>query len=141
MADPKTEENKLRPSQEAIDNCTKGLVEKFEGPVRGIEESLKVINNRQSQIEDKLTAENEKFDKVAEEYKLDAMIQKTRLYRDKLNSLQKEMVSLSERSVSMKSRAMKLQDAKQAEALRREAKRQQDHEREEALTAKPVFKK
>ncbi len=134
-------QKQFRPRQEAIDKCTGGLVEKFEGPVRGIEESMKVINNRQSQLVDKLTAENERFETVEEECKLDNMVQKTKLYRDKLASLQKEMVSLSERSAQMRNRAMKLQEAKQAEALKREQRRQNEQEREEALVAKPAFKK
>lgn len=40
----------------------------------------------------------------------------------------------------MKSRALKLQEAKQKEALKRELKRQDDFDREEALVAKPVSK-
>jgi len=50
------------------------------------------------------------------------------------------MVTLTDRSSNMKSRALKLQEAKQKEALRRELKRQDDFEREEALVAKPVSK-
>ena len=46
------------------------------------------------------------------------------------------MVTLSERSADMKTRAMRLQEAKQKEALRREQKRQQAAEREEALVGK-----
>ena len=68
------------------------------------------------------------------------MIQKTRQYHNKLTHLQREMVTLSDRSSQMKSRALKLQEAKQKEALKRELKRQDDFEREEALVAKPVAK-
>jgi hypothetical protein len=77
---------------------------------------------------------------VAEEYKLQEMIQKTRQYHQKLTNLQKEMLTLSDRSNNMKSRALKLQEAKQKEALQRELKRQDDFDREEALVAKPVSK-
>ena len=98
------------------------------------------MNNRSISIQDKLIGENEKFEKVAEEYAIQDMVQKTRQYHQKLTNLQKEMVNLSDRSESMKSRALKLQEAKQKEALKRELKRQADFEREEALVAKPVSK-
>ena len=68
------------------------------------------------------------------------MIQKTRQYHQKLTNLQKEMLTLGDRSNQMKSRALKLQEAKQKEALKRELKRQDDFDREEALVAKPVSK-
>lgn len=73
---------------------------------------------------------------MSEEYKISDMIQKTKQYQQKLSGLQKEMVTLSERSANMKTRAMRLQEAKQKEALRREQKRQQAAEREEALVGK-----
>ena len=98
------------------------------------------MNNRAISIQDKLIGENEKFEKVAEDYKIEEMIQKTRQYHQKLTNLQKEMVTLTDRSSNMKSRALKLQEAKQKEALRRELKRQDDFEREEALVAKQVSK-
>ena len=66
------------------------------------------------------------------------MIQKTRAYQTKLNYLQREMSNLSERSNDMKHRAMKLQESKQKEALKRELKKQEDLEREEALVARPA---
>ena len=100
--------------------------------------ALEVINNRQTHLEDKLIGENEKFDKVAEEYKISGMVQKTRAYQSKLIYLQKEMSTLSERSNAMKIRAMKLQENKQKEALKRELKKQEDLEREEALVARPA---
>lgn len=100
-----------------------------------------MINNRQTVICDKLIGENEKFEKVAEEYKLSEMVGKTRQYQEKLQNLQKEMSALSERSASMKARAMKLQEAKHKEALKRELKRQQELEREEALIARPATSK
>ena len=81
--------------------------------VRGVDVSLEVINNRQTVITDKLIGENEKFQKVSEEYKISDMIQKTKQYQQKLSGLQKEMVTLSERSANMKTRAMRLQEAKQ----------------------------
>ena len=75
---------------------------------------------------------------MAEEYKISGMIKKTRAYQSKLNYLQKEMSNLSERSNDMKYRAMKLQENKQKEALRRELKKQEDLEREEAIVARPA---
>ena len=132
--------SKFPNESKSIEKCTNGLISKFEGPVQGIDSTLEVINNRQTAITDKLIGENEKFEKVAEDYKIEEMIHKTRQYHQKLTNLQREMVTMSDRSVNMKSRALKLQEAKQKEALKRELKRQDDFEREEALVAKPVAK-
>lgn len=134
-----TNEDQVK-TEENIKKCTLGLIEKFESPVKGVDVSLEVINNRQTVITDKLIGENEKFQKVSEEYKISDMIQKTKQYQQKLSGLQKEMVTLSERSANMKTRAMRLQEAKQKEALRREQKRQHAAEREEALVARPASK-
>lgn len=129
-----------KPSSSSIDKCTRGLIEKFESPVQGIDASLEVINNRQTLLQDKLTGENEKFEKVNEEYKINEMIQKTRQYHSKLSNLQREMVVLTDRSASLKTRALKLQESKQKEALKRELKRQEELEKEEALVARPATK-
>ena len=126
---------------ESIEKCTKGLINKFESPVQGIDSTIEVINNRQSAITDKLIGENEKFEKVAEEYKIQEMIQKTKLYKQKLEGLKHEMQTMTERSSNMNVRAMRLQEAKQSEALKREAKRNQDREREESLVARPAVSK
>lgn len=99
-----------------------------------------MINNRQTLLQDKLTGENEKFEKVNEEYKINEMIQKTRQYHSKLSNLQREMVVLTDRSASLKTRALKLQESKQKEALKRELKRQEELEKEEALVARPATK-
>ena len=72
------EKNSIDTNKE-IKKCTDGLIQKFESPVRGIDVSLEVINNRQTVITDKLTGENEKFQKVAEEYKITDMVQKTKV--------------------------------------------------------------
>merc|ERR1712156_597608 len=120
-----TKHDKLvKSDQLSIDLCTKGLVDKIKSPVQGIDAALEVVDNRSVSIQDKLIGENEKFEKVAEEYKMQEMIQKTRQYHSKLTHLQREMVTLSDRSSQMKSRALKLQEAKQKEALKRELERQ-----------------
>lgn len=124
-------------SSEAVEKCTQGLVEKFENPVRGVNASLELVNNRQALLADRLEVENGKFTQIEKDYNVSDMLQKTRHYQQKLASLQKEMVSLTEKSSSMRSRAMKLQEAKQREALKREHKRQMDMEKEELLVAKP----
>jgi len=133
-----SDQNSFAPNVQDIDKCTRGLVQKFESPVQGIDAALEVINNKQVTLQDKIIGENEKFEKVAEEYKIDEMIQKTRAYQAKLSQLQKEMSSLSDRSTGMKQRAMKLQECKQKEALKRELRKQEELEREEALVARPA---
>ena len=49
---------------------------------------------------------------------LTCLIYLTRYYHQKLTGLHKEMLAMSDRSASMKSRALRLLDAKQEEALR-----------------------
>ena len=88
-----------------------------------------------------MIGENEKFEKVAEEYKMQEMIQKTKLYKKKLEGLKHEMETMTEISSNMNVRAMRLQEAKQTEALKREAKLNQDREREENLIARPAVSK
>ena len=133
--------SKFPNESKSIEKCTNGLISKFEGPVQGIDSTLEVINNRQTTITDKLIGENEKFEKVAEEYKMQEMIQKTKLYKKKLEGLKHEMETMTERSSNMNVRAMRLQEAKQTEALKREAKLNQDREREENLIARPAVSK
>ena len=85
-----------------------------------------------------MSAENEKFTKSANQFRLQDLIDTTQFYHEKLVNLKREMATLSERSASMKQRGLRLQEAKQKEALRRELKRQKDQELEDHLVAKPV---
>ena len=99
---------------------------------------LEQVCVKQIDLEDKVASENEKFVRIEESLHLSYMIEKTTAYKMKLESLQREMKTLSQRSKQMKVRAVKLQEAKQKEALKREYERQRLLEKEEMLTAKPA---
>ena len=89
-------------SATAVDQCTHGLISRVEPTVKRFDAKLKVANERQSELAERIEAENEKFAKSEEQFPLEEMIGKTRRYHDKLASLRKEMATLAERSDSMR---------------------------------------
>lgn len=124
--------------KESIDQCTRGLLDQFQPQADKIREKLTSLTEKQLDLSDKVSAQGEKFEKTEQEFNLKDMLKKTRAYHGKLSDLKREMGELSERSSQMKVRALKLQEAKQKEALKRENKRQRELEREEMLVAKPA---
>ena len=114
-----------------------GLVESFQTPIRKTEILVKV-SEKQIELTDKVASENEKFVRIEEGLHLSEMIEKTNAYKLKLESLQRDMKDLTQRSKQMKLRAHKLQEAKQKEALKREYLRQKEIEKEELITARPA---
>ncbi len=126
------------PTARAVSQCTSGLMVKLGPTISHMDAKMKAVNERQAELAERLEAENEKFAKSEEQFPLNEMIGRTRAYHEKMVSLKKEMASLGERAGTMKARAMRLQEAKQKEALKREQKRQKEAEREEQLVAKPA---
>ena len=114
-----------------------GLVESFQTPIKKTEILVKV-SEKQIELTDKVASENEKFVRIEEGLHLSEMIEKTNAYKLKLESIQRDMKDLTQRSKQMKLRAHKLQEAKQKEALKREYLRQKEIEKEELITAKPA---
>ena len=114
-----------------------GLVGCFQEPIKKTEILVKVAE-KQIELADKVASENEKFVRIEEGLHLSEMIEKTKAYKLKLESVQREMKELTQRSKQMKLRAYKLQEAKQKEALKREYLRQKEIEKEELITAKPA---
>ena len=91
---------------------------------------------KQTELCDRISLENEKLSGAQASVRLDEMTSQTQAYLDKLKSLKSEMSRLSERSTQMKERALRLQEAKQRQALEREQERQTQLEKEELLVAK-----
>ena len=89
-------------SAAAINQCTSGLISRLEPTVKRFDAKLKVANERQSELAERIEAENEKFSKSEEQFPMEEMIGKTKRYHDKLASLRKEMTTLAERSDSMR---------------------------------------
>ena len=114
-----------------------GLVESFQTPIKKTEILVKV-SEKQIELTDKVASENEKFVRIEEGLHLSEMIEKTNAYKLKLESIQRDMKDLTQRSKQMKLRAHKLQEAKQKEALKREYLRQKEIEKEELITARPA---
>ena len=120
-----------------LEKGAEGLCTSFQEPINKTK-VLEQVCVKQIDLEDKVASENEKFVRIEESLHLSYMIEKTTAYKMKLESLQREMKTLSQRSKQMKVRAVKLQEAKQKEALKREYERQRLLEKEEMLTAKPA---
>ena len=89
-------------SATAVDQCKRGLISRVEPTVKRFDAKLKVANERQSELAERIEAENEKFAKSEEQFPLEEMIAKTKRYHDKLASLRKEMAALTDRSDSMR---------------------------------------
>ena len=115
--------------------CSQALVLGVIQPtLQSIKTQLEKVSEKQIELTDKVAAENEKYAKSEEEFQLEAILDRTRKYHDKLTGLQQEMWILTRRSQTMKLRSAKVQEAKQKEAL----KRQFEQERENALIAQPA---
>ena len=108
-----------------IEKGAEGLVGCFQAPIKKTEILVKVAE-KQIELADRVASENEKFVRIEEGLHLSEMIEKTNAYKLKLETLQREMKDLSQRSKQMKLRAYKLQEAKQKEALKREYLRQKE---------------
>lgn len=118
---------------ESVQKASQGLLKGLKGP----NGQMAALSERQTELADAVSFENDKL--TGATTGLQPMIDKTALYLEKLRNINKEMQRLSEKSDSMKVRALKLQEAKQNEALMREQRLQQEKEREDMLTAKPEF--
>ena len=129
---------KVESPSDPIQECTRGLLEQFVPQADKVREKLTSLTEKQLDLSDKVAAQGEKFDKTEQEYDLDQMLKKTRAYHGKLIDLRREMGELSQRSGQMKVRALRLQEAKQKEALKRENMRQKELEREEMLVARQI---
>ena len=116
-----------------------GLVDSFKNPIKKTE-ILVTVSEKQIELADKVASENEKFVRIEEGLHLSEMIEKTNAYKLKLESIQRDMKDLTQKSQQMKLRAYKLQEAKQKEALKREHLRQKEIEKEELITARPANK-
>ena len=128
-------ENERQWMQKGVD----GLVECFKTPIKKTE-ILVTVSEKQIELADKVASENEKFVRIEEGLHLSEMIEKTNAYKLKLESIQRDMKDLTQKSQQMKLRAYKLQEAKQKEALKREHLRQKEIEKEELITARPANK-
>ena len=79
--------------KDAVELCTRGLLERV-GPTRQTSiQSLKKITDRQIDLSDQVSAEKEKFAIRAQESQFAEMVEKTKNYQQKLLSLQKAGIS------------------------------------------------
>jgi len=97
---------------------------------------LSELCEKQTELCDRISLENEKLSGAHASVRLDEMTSQTQAYLEKLKSLKSEMSHLSERSTQMRERALRLQEAKQRQALEREQERQTQLEKEELLVAR-----
>lgn len=66
--------------------CAHGVLNKISQTVGHFDDKLKVVTERQVDISDKISAENEKFSKCNDQFRLQDMIDTTAHYHDKLVS-------------------------------------------------------
>ncbi len=120
--------------------CSRGLVQRLQPTVEGLNRRMDQLVARQLDLGDKVEGESEKFRRAEEEFRLREMVEETRRYRRKAEDLKAEMARLEERSGRLTQRAVALMETKQREAMDREQRRTREAEREEELVAKPAEK-
>lgn len=118
--------------------ASQGLLSRFKPRSGHFHQKIQDLNDHQIELIDRVEAEKDKFEKGLEDFPIAEMLSRTQSYHGKLLELQREMKALTERSQSMKARALRLQEHKQAEALARVNKLQREAEKEEQLIAKPA---
>ena len=122
--------------QSSLKDCEVGLMESIRSTsLQKVERSLNELSWRQTELADAVSLENDKL--TGATTCLKPMVDKTALYLKKLTMIQKEMTHLTERSAQMKARALKLHEAKQTEALKREQVKELEKAKEEMLVAQP----
>ncbi len=121
--------------------CAAGLLGRLQPDLEGLNKRLERLSARQMDVGDRVAAEEEKFSRAEEQFRLREMVERTRRYGAKVREIKKEMTALRERSGRLTARAVALMEAKQREAMDREQRRIREEEIEEELVAKPIQKK
>lgn len=117
---------------------SQGLVNHYGATFLCLANSLEKLNTRQEILTVATQEENEKLNRARAESGLEHMAAVTAEQRNRLVRLKEEMAGLGERSVRLRLRAAKLQEAKQEEAMQREMRKDGERRREEELIAKPA---
>lgn len=125
-------------SEEALEKLVSGVVNQLTPDFKQAQDTLQDLTKNQLQLIDTVTAENKKFDECEAFKEVLQVMEKAKLYQNKLLHIKKDMVMLHEKSAKLKKRALKLQQQKQKEALEKEANREKELEKERMLVAQPA---
>ncbi|PSN52988.1 Biogenesis of lysosome-related organelles complex 1 subunit 6 [Blattella germanica] len=110
-----------------------GLLSLYEPDLKRVKQQLDELTKKQGTLVSQLQEENARFNNIQTSDDLQQMFITVKLYQSKLIAIKKEMAHLHDRATKLKKRALKLQQAKQKQALQRESQIQ----READLIAKP----
>ncbi|KAF7995626.1 hypothetical protein HCN44_006733 [Aphidius gifuensis] len=103
-----------------------------------LKSDLLELQKKQNGLIDKMQVENQQLTETAQDGMCSRMYPLIKSYNDKLHRIKKEILSVHERTVKLKKRALRLQQIKEKEALYKEQKREEDLRREQELIGKPL---
>jgi len=128
-------------SKDSLDKLVKGVMSQMQPQYEASQATLRDVCKSQHILIETVQAENAKFDDCSALKEVIQVMEQAKLYHNKLLTIKKDMSMLHEKSAKMKSRALKLQQQKQKEALQKEADRERQLEKERALIALPASSK
>ncbi|KFM60540.1 Pallidin, partial [Stegodyphus mimosarum] len=127
-------------SREILQKLAYGTLSLYLDDTKKISSSLNELTRNQNIVIETLEQENSKLSDAMKMYNLDEMFSKIKQYNVKVQLLKKEMLTIHDRSVKLKKRAMRLQQQKQKEALQKELQRDRELERDKQLAPKIATK-
>ncbi|XP_066961797.1 biogenesis of lysosome-related organelles complex 1 subunit 6 [Macrobrachium rosenbergii] len=117
----------------------KALIYEHHQKLAPIESKLKELLQNQQVLVEGLHGENERYKEMEANFSLSSLFAEVSMYSQKLKFLKGEMNNITDRTVRLKRRAMRLQQQQQQKALKFEQQRAQQAEREKFLIARPVW--
>ncbi|KAL5286253.1 hypothetical protein ACFFRR_007724 [Megaselia abdita] len=98
----------------AAKDLAAGICEIYQAPLNNIKDELKELISKQNQIYIDIAGEKFVFENN-EILEVQNMMGKAKIYREKLNTISKQMNSIHQRTKSLKKRALNIQAVKEKE--------------------------
>ncbi|XP_070537361.1 biogenesis of lysosome-related organelles complex 1 subunit 6-like [Ptychodera flava] len=131
-------ESNITFNPEATNKLTEGLLQSFVPETESTKQLLNELTRHQGILLETLQQENAKFTECHAMKELVDLFTEAKQYQQKLVSVRKEMGHLHDKTVKLKKRALKLQNEKMKENLKKEQQRDREHEQERYLIARPT---
>ncbi|XP_002741133.1 biogenesis of lysosome-related organelles complex 1 subunit 6-like [Saccoglossus kowalevskii] len=131
-------ENTIQFNPQAKDKLTQGVVQAFLPQMQSTRQLLSELTRNQGTLLETLQQENAKFNECDSMKELVDLFAAAKRYHLKLVAVKKEMVNLHEKSTKLRRRALKLQNEKMKENLKKEQQKERELEHERQLTARPA---
>lgn len=125
-------------NKESVEKLTEGLISHYLPQLHTSKHALQELTQNQVILLETLEQEITKFRDCNSMVDLNSLFTEAKLYHNKLVNIQKEMITLHDKTSKLKKRALKLQQQRQREALEREQQKEKELERERQLIAKPA---